>query len=107
MIALFLQKRGQWHKRARRLLDAYHPSNELGFGTAMQFELALRIELKRILPYLEPPDKEVASILAAMVLFNVFHPSKVISREVLRGGWTNVEGGVAYEYESPVPLGQR
>jgi hypothetical protein len=41
-----------------------------------------------------------------MVLFNVFHLSKVISREVLKGTWTNVEGGIAYEYESSVPLGQ-
>ena len=39
-----------------------------------------------------------------MTLFNTFHPSKIISKEVLKGTWTEVEGGIAYEYGSSVPL---
>jgi hypothetical protein len=42
-----------------------------------------------------------------MVLFNVFHPRKIISKEVLKGTWSEVEGGIAYEYEGSVPLGHR
>jgi hypothetical protein len=42
-----------------------------------------------------------------MVLFNVFHPSKIISKTTLKGTWSEVEGGTTYEYESSVPLGQR
>ena len=42
-----------------------------------------------------------------MVLFNVFHPSKIISKEVMKGKWSSVEGGIAYEYDSSVPLEQR
>ena len=42
-----------------------------------------------------------------MVVFNVFHPSKIISKEMLKGNWTSVEGGIAYEYDSSVPLGHR
>lgn len=42
-----------------------------------------------------------------MVLFNVFHPTKIISKQVLKGTWSNVEGGNAYEFDSSVPLGQR
>lgn len=42
-----------------------------------------------------------------MVLFNIFHPSKIISKEVLKGNWRSVEGGLAYESDSSVPLGHR
>ncbi len=42
-----------------------------------------------------------------MVLFNIFHSSKIISKEVLKGTWTKVEGGIAYEYSSSVPLDHR
>jgi hypothetical protein len=42
-----------------------------------------------------------------MVVFNVFHPSKIISKEVLKSTWSNVEDGSTYEYGTSVPLGPR